>query len=112
MQYKFNKMLDKCENSHYTITMKCEKCEIRTEEVRMKKSISLEELMIKAIRAFRKAKKVPAEIRNIYVQEGTGCVGTGWTEATFAIEYCKEYGGEYASAYVSVNAETGETRVE
>ena len=86
MQYKFNKMLDKCENSYYTITMKCE---TRMEEVRMKKSVSLEELMIKAIREFRKAKKVPAEIRNIYVQEGTGCVGTGWTEATFAIEYCK-----------------------
>ena len=77
-----------------------------------KKGMALEAIMCLAIREFRRKSPRGAEIRNIYVQEGTGCVGTGWKEATFAIEYCKEYGGEYASAYVSVNAETGETRVE
>ena len=77
-----------------------------------KKGMALEALMCLAIRAFRRKSPRGAEIRSVAVTEGTGSVETGWKEATFLVEYCREYGGEYASAYVSVNAETGETSVE
>lgn len=78
----------------------------------MKNGMALEALMCSAIRAFRCRSPRGAEIRNVAVTDGTGSVETGWKEATFLVEYCREYGGEYSSAYVSVNAETGETSVE
>lgn len=77
-----------------------------------KKGMALEALMCSAIRAFRRKSPRGAEIRSVAVTEGTGSVETGWKEATFLVEYCREYGGEYASAYVSVNAETGDVFLE
>lgn len=81
-------------------------------EAMAKKGMVLEALMCSAIRAFRRKSPRGAEIRSVAVTEGTGSVETGWKEATFLVEYCREYGGKYASAYVSVNVETGETNVE
>ena len=77
----------------------------------MKKGMALEALMCSAVHAFRRKSPRGAEIRSVAVMEGTGSVETGWKEATFLVDYCREYGGEYSSAYVSVNAETGETSV-
>ena len=81
-------------------------------EAMAKKGMALEALMCSAIRAFRRKSPRGAEIRSVAVTEGTGSVETGWKEATFLVDYCQEYGGEYFSAYVTVNAETGETSVE
>ena len=78
----------------------------------MKKGMALEALMCSAVRAFRRKSPRGAEIRSVAVTDGTGSVETGWKEATFLVDYCREYGCEYSSAYVSVNAETGETSVE
>lgn len=78
----------------------------------MKKGMALEALMCSAIRAFRRKSPRGAEIRSVAVMDGTGSAETGWKEATFLVDYCREYGGEYFSAYVSVNADTGETSVE
>ena len=77
-----------------------------------KKGMALEALMCSAIRAFRRKSPRGAEIRSVAVTEGTGSVETGWKEATFMVEYCREYGGEYAEAYVSVNVETGDVFLE
>lgn len=77
-----------------------------------KKGMALEALMCSAIRAFRRKSPQGAEIRSVAVTDGTGCVETGWKEATFLVEYCREYGGKYASAYVSINVETGDVFLE
>ena len=77
-----------------------------------KKGMALEALMCSAVRAFRRKSPRGAEIRSVFAADGTGSVETGWKEATFLVDYCRGYGGEYSSAYVSVNAETGETSVE
>lgn len=67
------------------------------------KNISLERLMIRAIRSFQE-KMLSAgrrgEIRNIYAQEGTGSKDTGWKDMTFKVEYVEHE--EYHECYISV----------
>ncbi len=63
----------------------------------------MEQLMIKAIREFKKQHS-DAEIRVVYVTESNG----GFKKiqsATFCIEYVTEPGGEYFTTYVSVEKE-------
>ena len=48
----------------------------------MKKTKTLDRLMVDAIREFRKGS--PKDIRNVRTMEGTGSLATGWTEATGA----------------------------
>ena len=62
--------------------------------------MKLELLMIKAIRELKKV-SAKAEIRNIYVAEGSGSYNN-WKDATFCIEYVEENGGEYKSTYINV----------
>lgn len=62
--------------------------------------MKLEALMIKAIRELKKV-SAKAEIRNIYVAEGSGSY-KNWKEAAFCIEYVEADGGEYKSTYISV----------
>ena len=68
------------------------------------KPVTLERLMIRAIRAFQEAMlkqgRLYAEIRNISTQDGTGSCNVGWTEATFRIDYTER--GEYFVCYISV----------
>ena len=68
------------------------------------KITSLERLMIRTIRAFQEKMlsecRTSAEIRNIYVQEGTGSKDTGWKDATFKVDYVEH--GEYHVCYISV----------
>lgn len=62
--------------------------------------MTLETMMIKAIRELKKVSK-KAEIRNIYVAEGSGSY-KNWKNASFCIEYVEEDCGEYKSAYISI----------
>lgn len=62
--------------------------------------MKLEALMIKAIRELKKV-STKAEIRNIYVAEGSGSY-KNWKDAAFCIEYVEEEGGEYKSTYINV----------
>ena len=73
--------------------------------------MTLEELMVKAIRAFKRKYKWAAEIRSITAQEGTGSLLSGWKEATFEVEYVKVSLGEYMKAYVTVTAASTEAIV-
>ena len=63
----------------------------------------MEQLIIKAIREFKKQHS-DAEIRVVYVTESNG----GFKKiqsATFCIEYVTEPGGEYFTTYESVEKE-------
>lgn len=62
--------------------------------------MKLEAMMIKAIRELKKVSK-KAEIRTVYVAEGSGS-HQNWTQASFCIEYVEESGGEYKTTYISV----------
>lgn len=68
------------------------------------KLVTLECLMIRAIRSFQakmlEQGRLYAEIRNIITQDGTGCVNAGWKEATFKIDYVER--GEYYVCYIGV----------
>ena len=61
----------------------------------------LETLMIKAIKELKKVSS-KAEIRNIYVAEGSGSY-KNWKDAAFCIEYVEEGGAEYKSAYINIS---------
>ena len=63
--------------------------------------MKLETLMTKAIRDLKKVSK-KAEIRTIYVAEGSGS-HKNWKNASFCIEYVEEDGGEYKSTYIRVS---------
>lgn len=69
----------------------------------MKKTKTLDRLMVDAIREFRNG--TPKDIRNIRTMEGTGSLATGWTEATFEIEFVEKDGGEYKKMYITVKVE-------
>lgn len=62
--------------------------------------MKLETLMIKAIRELKKV-SAKAEIRSIYVAEGSGS-HKNWKDAAFCIEYVEEDGGEYKSTYINI----------
>lgn len=64
---------------------------------------SLEKLLIRSIRAFQEkmfSTGRSGEIRNIYMQEGTGSKETGWRDLTVRIEYVENE--EYHECYISV----------
>ena len=63
--------------------------------------MKLEALMIKAIRELKKVSK-KAEIRTIYVAEGSGSY-KNWKDASFYIEYVEESGGEYKTTHININ---------
>lgn len=60
----------------------------------------MEQLMIKAIREFKK-QYPDGEIRNIYPADGTGTY-KNWKNANFYIEYVFEEGGKYIETYIRV----------
>lgn len=67
------------------------------------KNVPLERLMIRAIHSFQEKMMTSGrhgEIRNIYVQEGTGSKDTGWKDATFKVEYVERE--VYHECYISV----------
>lgn len=57
----------------------------------------MEQLMINAIRQFRREHKF-SEIRSVSVQKWSGKFGQA-VDAAFKIEYVDEAGGEYQTAY-------------
>lgn len=65
--------------------------------------MKLENLMIEAIKKFKKEHK-NAEIRTIYVAEGTGDY-KNWSEAAFCIDYVEMSCGQYHETYVRVSAD-------
>lgn len=70
----------------------------------MKNPVTLERLMIRAIRSFQakmlEQGRLYAEVRNVVTQDGTGCANAGWKDATFKIDYVER--GEYHVCYISV----------
>ena len=63
--------------------------------------MKLETMMIKAIRELKNVSK-NAEIRTIYVAEGSGS-HQNWKQASFCIEYVEESGGEYITTYINIS---------
>lgn len=70
----------------------------------MEDFLSLEELMVKAIIAFRRCFKWSAEIRSVFFQQGTGDYDVGWSDAVFEVESVVTSGGGCLKAYVTVYA--------
>ena len=62
--------------------------------------MKLEAMMIKAIRQLKEV-SAKAEIRNIYVAEGSGGY-KNWKSASFCIEYVEKDCGEYKTAYINI----------
>lgn len=62
--------------------------------------MKLEAMMIKAIRQLKEV-SAKAEIRSIYVAEGSGNY-KNWKSASFCIDYVEKDCGEYKTAYITI----------